>query len=110
MNLSPVASSQKAPEQCEALNLGKKPQGANNNNAGEHDEQDAQPSAKRVRTGGSSSTPPRAEVAVGPRSSPGSGVRDPADYYGDGDDDAIEMDIDVTAGKWDRLRSRSTKA
>lgn len=53
LNLSPAVVMQKAPvpEQCEALNLGKKnPAGTNNNNAGENEEEPQPPPVKRIKT------------------------------------------------------------
>ncbi|XP_022171974.1 uncharacterized protein LOC111034876 [Myzus persicae] len=98
------------PEQCEALNLGKKDQGTNNNNAGENEDE---PDQKRVKTERS----PRGAVVsrpVSPKMSPerfpaptgSSPVRESAATSPErnGDDlcrdsnGTIEMDINVSAG------------
>ncbi|VVC39168.1 Hypothetical protein CINCED_3A022864 [Cinara cedri] len=127
LNLSPAVVMQKVPvpEQCEALNLGKKnPAGTNNNNAGENDEESQPPPSKRIKTEWSpplslhkvqavASRPasPKNAAAVSPRptgspvresiSSPGrSGGEDDDDDNTDAnsDNNMIEMDIDVSAG------------
>lgn len=108
------------PEQCEALNLGKK-SAANNNNAGENEDE---PSAKRLKT--AERSPPRVQQ-VATNSRPVTPIREschtPEQIVADGDDEdgggsdggrdggsddkndgnnnsnMIEMDIDVSAGK-----------
>lgn len=105
MNLSPIVLQQKGliPEQCEALNLGKKCQGTNNNNAGENDDE---PTAKRIKAehspGGAnenkespkmkSPSPVRNSISPG-RISADENEND------DHSSNIIEMDIDVSAGK-----------
>lgn len=117
INLSPI-SLQKVPlpEQCEALNLGKKNQGMNNNNTGEN-EDDHPPSVKRIKTERASS-PQLARVTAVSRptsakSSPntvaaGSPVREPNSpctengensNNNNNNDNTIEMDIDVSTSK-----------
>ncbi|CAH1737952.1 protein dead ringer homolog [Aphis gossypii] len=113
MNLqrqSPVAlHSNNGPEQCEALNLGKKDQGTNNNNAGENEDEPDQKRIKKERS-------PRAIVVsrpVSPKTSPerfpaptgSSPIRESATSPERNDDNqamesngTIEMDIDVSAG------------
>jgi len=98
------------PEQCEALNLGKKDQGTNNNNAGENEDE---PEQKRIKTERS----PRDVVvsrSVSPKASPerfpaptgSSPVRESVSSPERNGDDlcrdsngTIEMDINVSAGK-----------
>lgn len=113
MNLSPIVLQQKGPvpEQCEALNLGKKCAGTNNNNAGENDDE---PTAKRIKTEPSTgeSAQPQVSRPTSPKTAKSpSPVRDSispgrvsADENNDKDGDdrnnnMIEMDIDVSAGK-----------
>lgn len=106
MNLCPtVLQKETVPEQCEALNLGKKNRNTNNNNAGENDDE---PSAKRIKTERSSSSPSavsrRSPEDVGSKtvSSPRavSSEREPHSP-GPRAEEAIEMDVEVTAGKSD---------
>lgn len=116
MNLqrqSPVAlRSNNGPEQCEALNLGKKDQGTNNNNAGENEEEPDQKRIKKERS-------PRVIVASRPgspkmtsperfpaptinspiRESSTSPERNGDDKAADCSNGTIEMDISVSAGK-----------
>lgn len=111
MNLSPIVlQKDPVPEQCEALNLGKK--GTNNNNAGENEE-DGQPMVKRIKTERSPPSPPKIEAIISPSVSPNAVVmteniparesdspeRSGTDNGEDGNDNdnTIEMDIDVTA-------------
>lgn len=103
-----------APEQCEALNLGKKNRGTNNNNAGENeDELNQGHDQKRIKMERSTS-PPQA-VSASSKTSPepfsaptgSSPARESAvvspelngDDQSDDNSGTIEMDIDVSAGK-----------
>ncbi|XP_025412207.1 protein dead ringer homolog [Sipha flava] len=109
MNLSPVVLQQKGPipEQCEALNLGKKCQGTNNNNAGENDDE---PTAKRIKSdyspGGASAklsrpASPKIKSLSPVRNSISPGRVSADENENDGDDrnsNMIEMEIDVSAG------------
>jgi len=98
------------PEQCEALNLGKKDQGTNNNNAGENEDE---PDLKRIKT---ERSPRGVEVSrpASPKKSPeqlpaptgSSPVRESSTSPERNGDDlcrdsngTIEMDINVSAGK-----------
>eukprot|EP00102_Acyrthosiphon_pisum_P027056 XP_016664266.1 PREDICTED: uncharacterized protein LOC100168299 [Acyrthosiphon pisum] len=111
--LQPINGPPAVPEQCEALNLGKKDQGTNNNNAGENeDEPDQRHDKKRIKTERSpqavvvsrpaspKTSPERLPAPTG--SSPGresatSPERNGEDLCRDSNG-TIEMDINVSAG------------
>jgi len=112
--LHPINGPPAVPEQCEALNLGKKDQGTNNNNAGENeDESDQRHDQKRIKMERS----PQAVVVsrpASPKTSPerfpaptgSSPVRESATSPERNGEDlcrdsngTIEMDINVSAGK-----------
>lgn len=119
MNLSPIALQKvPVPEQCEALNLGKKSQGTNNNNAGEN-EDDRPPSAKRIKMErasppqstrvttisrpASQKTSPNAATVSSPIREPSSPCADNSENGNNNNnngDSTIEMDIDVSTSKW----------
>lgn len=113
-SLHPINGPPAVPEQCEALNLGKKDQGTNNNNTGENeDEPDQKHDQKRIKMERS----PRAVTAsrlASPKMSPerfpaptgSSPVRESATSPERNGEDlrrdsngTIEMDINVSTGK-----------
>jgi len=112
--LHPINGPPAVPEQCEALNLGKKDQGTNNNNAGENEnESDQRQDQKRIkmerspqavavsRPASPKTSPERFPAPTGSspvRESATSPERNGEDLCRDSNG-TIEMDINVSAGK-----------